>query len=119
MKIKIVLLLALVIIGIGVCYNINSQSVLPQSIAIANIEALTDEEQQGWRREGMTDVSDTYYNDEYFQCCTTTEVICYYHAGSLKNCEEESSYTCDHIKIDNQSEHNIDVEHGTVIFIDD
>lgn len=119
MKIKIGSILTLMIIGLGVYFNINSQSVLSKSITIANVEVLTDEEQKGWRREGMTDVSDTYYNDEYFQCCTTTEVICYYHAGSLKNCEEESSYTCDHIKIDNQSEHNINVDHGTVIFIDD
>ena len=82
---RIFLLVLLSVASIGLLYKLQVRSSTPTSITLANVEALTEEEElPGWHRVGMIAIYDIPSVDGFFECCTDIQVACFENSGYLK-----------------------------------
>lgn len=98
------------------CYHSQVKTTAKEQsiMALANIEALSQSEKNGWRSESMITLIDECGTIEnYFECCQYEEVICFPHSGSLPTCESKSSRTCSYIPKSKLAEHERENSHGT------
>ena len=114
---KFLLLVVSLIAVIGSCCYFHSERTTKKmsAITLVNVEAISQSEYTGWRKDEAAWLEDEVGFDDYFECCLYEIVVCSPKAGEDKSCQSKDSRKCEYIKMKDFEEHQMNTWHGDIL----